>query len=141
MITRFIIVCLCLFILPVQAMACSCTEESFTSEASQKNITRAALIFTGEVLEVKDSEDIPYFSEIKISLDKLHKGGGGEVGEVNAFADTATSCGTTHSQIKKQTFFMLYTHKGQYVVASGCGNYISQADRTALERGEYLPKE
>lgn len=139
MITRFIL--LCLILLPTQAMACSCTQDSFTDAASQKNVARASLIFTGEVLEIKDSEDIPYFSEIKISLDKLHKGGGDEVGEVNAFADTATSCGITHSQIKKQTFFMLYTHKGQYVVASGCGNYISQADRTALERGDYLPKE
>lgn len=140
MIARFILVCLCWVILPVQAMACSCTEESFTDAASQKNIARAALIFTGEVLEVKNSEDIPYFSEIKISLDKLHKGSG-EVGEVNAFVDTATSCGITHSQIKKQTFFMLYTHKGQYVVASGCGNYISETDSAALKRGDYLPEE
>lgn len=139
MITRFIIVCVCVIMLPVQAMACSCTQESFTDAASQKNIARAALIFTGQVIDVKNSEDIPYFSEIKISLDKLHKGSG-EVGEVNAFADTATSCGTTHSQIKKQTFFVLYTHKGQYVLASGCGNYISETDKTALERGDYLPK-
>ena len=139
MIPRIILVCLCFIVIPFQAMACSCTNDSFTDQASLKNINKAELIFEGSFVSIKDAIDAQYFSEVSFRIDTPYKGTN-ETQSVMAYVDTKTSCGITLMQLEKQTLFMLYTHKGKYVLAGQCGSYITDADRIALKRGDYLPK-
>ena len=137
---RLVIVFLCFFsFIPVQAMACSCTQDSFTDEASQKNISKAAFIFEGDAVKIKKTVVAQYFSEVTFRIDALYKGDE-DVQDVKALVDTKTSCGLTSDQLRRQTFFMLYAHKDQYILAGHCGTHISESDRALLKRGAYLIK-
>ena len=131
---------ICLFltaIFPFQVMACSCPADSFTDEASQKNIKKSALIFEGRTLNISNPMEKSNFSEIDIVIEKIFKGS--EVNkQIMVYADTETSCGILPLPLKKQKFFMLYKVSNRYVLASGCGAYISDTDMKALKKGDYL---
>ncbi len=134
---RFLFILTLVIASPLQAMACSCSVDSSSEEASKKNIKKAALIFEGRTLKITESDGDMDFSEINIRIDKIFKGDEKNK-EITVYADTKTSCGILPLPLKKQKFFMLYKLRGKYVLASGCGAYISDKDMNALKKGAYI---
>jgi len=128
----FIILFAALFI-PVQAMACSCTQDSFSQEASEKNIAKALYIFEGGAVKIKEKTVANYFSEVTFRVDTLYKGHD-KPENIKALVDIKSSCGTTLGQLRSQTLFMLYAFKGSYILAGQCGSYISDADKAAMKK-------
>tara|TARA_R110002095_G_scaffold154866_5_gene134513 strand:- start:598 stop:1023 length:426 start_codon:yes stop_codon:yes gene_type:complete len=137
MVIRLILTCLVLIALPFQAMACSCTPDNFTEAASIKHIAAATLIFKGTALNAKNAIGAKYFSEVNFQVDTVYKGTETRK-TVMAYVDTRTSCGIAPSELKNKRLFMFYDIKREYVLAAQCGDYISDADKAALQRGDYL---
>ena len=127
-----IILCTILFI-PAQAMACSCTQDSFSQNASQKNISKALYIFEGGAVKIKEKTVANYFSEVTFRVDTLYKGYDNPE-NIKALVDVKSSCGTTIAQLRKQKLFMLYAFKGSNILAGQCGSYISDADKAAIKK-------
>jgi len=137
MLRLFYVCLLAAIFFPFQVMACSCSADSFTDEASQKNIKKSSLIFEGRTLNISNPMENSNFSEIEIVIEKIFKGAETKK-QIMVYADTETSCGILPLPLKKQKFFMLYKVSNRYVLASGCGAYISDADMKALKNGDYL---
>lgn len=130
------------------ASACQCVIAP-EDETSRKNIDRADFIFEGSVLEISEPEgtakydgtplpphENKIFSRTELTITKRLKGPA-DVSSITVYADTGTSCGTTAESLEKQEFFVVYEHLGDYVLAGRCGDFITKADREALENGSY----
>ena len=123
-----------------QAYACSCTEDSFTDEASHSNIAKAALIVEGSLHSISLPSGDEVLSIAEINIDKILKGKF-EKERIGVYVDTSTSCGTPPEQLNMQKLFVLYPYEEQKVIADICSGYISTTHRVMLQIGEYAPPE
>lgn len=144
-----LVICVLAFSAAGQALACSCTQEAFSPEASKRNVARAIYIVEGAVINVtpnpptEDQRGLaglspsrnPNFAKIEVKIGNLLKGG--ETETFSAYADVRTSCGTTPENLPTQKFFVVYSYRGDFVVGDHCGSYISPEDRVLLGRGIY----
>lgn len=130
---RILIILFTILFIPAQAMACSCTQDSFSQDASQKNIAKALYIFEGSAVKIKEKTVANYFSEVTFRVDKLYKGYDNPE-NIKVLVDVKSSCGITLGQLRKQTLFMLYAFKGNNILAGQCGSYISDTDKDALQK-------
>ncbi len=134
---KFFVMVMFILFTPSSLMACSCSADSFTDNASRKNIKKAALIFEGKTLNISKAKGTSNFSEVNIRVDRIYKGEE-QNKTILVYADTKTSCGILPLPLKKQKFFMIYRVDNRYILASGCGAYISDNDMSALKNGDYL---
>lgn len=126
------------------AFSCSCAQNAFSLEGSRANIDNAALIFKGAVKSVQappaegggpSPGQNKNFSKASLAVQKLYKGESAE--NVEAYFDTATSCGT---QVKEgeSGLYILAEYNGVFVSADLCGKYIAPDDMKVLKSGGYL---
>ncbi len=126
------------------ALSCSCAQNAFSPEGSKSNINNAALIFKGAVKSVQappeegdgsSPDKNKNFSKVSLTIQELYKGE--STGNVEAYFDTMTSCGT---QVKEgeSGLYMLSAYNGVFVSADLCGKYIAPDDMKILKSGGYL---
>ncbi|HBR69641.1 MAG TPA: hypothetical protein DEA55_09730 [Rhodospirillaceae bacterium] len=126
------------------AFSCSCAQNAFSPEGSKSNINNAALIFKGAVKSVQappvegdgsGPSQNKNFSKVSLAVQELYKGE--SAGDVEAYFDTMTSCGT---QVKEgeSGLYILSAYDGVFVSADLCGKYIAPEDMKILKSGGFL---
>ncbi|MCB1839300.1 MAG: hypothetical protein KDI61_03415 [Alphaproteobacteria bacterium] len=151
---RFLLLTLALLCAPVSAFACECTKDAFTPQASRENIAAAKYIVAGRTIGLEKNPDTPSdntdqnrlppqpsknpaFSKLTVDVQKLFRGKKNRK-TLTVYADTGTSCGAAPDQLAKTTLFIVREVKGDLVLADQCGYYLTDEDRDALVRGDFM---
>lgn len=124
-----------LFSLP--AFACSCVQEAYSQDGSQRNIQNAELILSGDIVNSNAPRNDQYKSSVTIDIKDIYKGAY-DKDRITVGADTQTSCGYSLDHYETLDVLLIYKFDQEYQLAAQCSDYISDQDKSDLKEGMYL---